>query len=904
MREDEVYELVDRLIGCWDVRDVERDRATYFDDLIPEIVRAGSEATRLKRLMPSEASAVAGLREGLDASEWERLADLVSERLGVDQRERERLAARNKELREAAREEERRARRRRIEDAEAAARSQFDENFLAARQPPDSPLTPQRYGDLRAGFVREWAAREFGLDLDSEQAAAVGAVAPNVLVTARAGSGKTRTLVTRALFLIRHCGVSPRDLMLLAFNKRAAQEMKSRLNEALRGEVPYVMTFHALAYAIVQPPETLVRDDSGTGEAAATRLLQQVVDEALSSHGRSAVGQIMLRLYRDDLFQRLHRSASVDLDALRRLPRETLRGEWVKSYGEKVIANALFEHGIEYRYEAPFTWDGVVYRPDFTVRAGADSGVAIEYFGLAGDPDYDEAIERKRDYWKRKKGWRLLELYPHHFGNPSLNQSAVGRLLTELQASGFAPRQLTDAEIWERIERRAVGRFARAMSGFVSRCRSRGWDHRALAARVDEHETVSRSEELFLTAAIEVLEQYLLQLERGSCIDFSGLVWRAAAQVRGGNTLIRSGGTESGDLRTLRHVLVDEFQDFSPMFDQLVQAIRHVNATASIFGVGDDWQAINGFAGSELSYFHEFESHFGAAERHHITTNYRSDSSVVETGNRLMRSHGEPAKAASTTSGTVEEFGIDAFEPTKPEITRHADDCVTPAVLRLVRRLFDSHGACEVTLLSRTNGPPRGARVQDHSGVDGFLEHLRRYLPPEERSRVKASTAHSFKGLETDAVIIVDAVGARYPLIHPTWIFSRIFGDSQTTIEEADRRLLYVALTRARNHVALLTDRRDPSGLVTEALGRGAQPMKWSEAPAPRGEPLVEIRVRGAYHLREKLKASSFRWNSLGENWWKMVPAHRCDAVVIRERWLDAGASAVEFYDEDGTWLE
>ncbi|MFN5958978.1 MAG: UvrD-helicase domain-containing protein, partial [Planctomyces sp.] len=107
-------------------------------------------------------------------------------------------------------------------------------------------------------FVQRWAA-DRGLHPDPEQAAAIGAVHDNVLVTARAGSGKTSTLTARAAFLINRCGVAPEELLLLVFNRAAADEMKRRLKH-MECEVPHAMTFHALAYAIVHPEEALLID--------------------------------------------------------------------------------------------------------------------------------------------------------------------------------------------------------------------------------------------------------------------------------------------------------------------------------------------------------------------------------------------------------------------------------------------------------------------------------------------------------------------------------------------------------------------------------------------------------------------------------------------------------------------
>jgi DNA helicase-4 len=94
------------------------------------------------------------------------------------------------------------------------------------------------------------------------------------------------------------------------------------------------------------------------------------------------------------------------------LPRESLKGDYVKSFGEKVIANTLFQHAVDYKYERNFRWDGTNYRPGFTILLGPKRGVVIEYFGLEGDADYDSMSAKKRDFWARCPGWTLVELTP------------------------------------------------------------------------------------------------------------------------------------------------------------------------------------------------------------------------------------------------------------------------------------------------------------------------------------------------------------------------------------------------------------------------------------------------------------------------------------------------------------
>jgi DNA helicase-4 len=463
-------------------------------------------------------------------------------------------------------------------------------------------------------------------------------------------------------------------MLLLAFNKKAASEMKERLEKALGEELPHVMTFHALAYALVHPDEELVYDDTPTDQLGVSREVQQVIDEHIRSpaHG-NRIKELMLAHFRDDweLIEEGRFTLPMEefLTHRRSLPRETLNGESVKSFGEKLIANTLFEHDIEYRYESNFRWKGVNYRPDFMIGDCQAGGVIIEYFGLCGDPDYDKMSDQKRAFWVRHTGkWSFLEYSPGDIS--SLGETRfVDRLLGDLQRSGIRAHRLPDEEIWQRVRERAIDSFTKAMRQFVGRCRKLNLGEDDLHNRIAAHVCCGRSEELFLRVGRSVYAGYVRRLAVSGREDFDGLMWRAVTEVRNGQTrFARDRGREQGDLCDLRFVMVDEFQDFSEMFSELLRAIRRQNAGVEFYCVGDDWQAINGFAGSDLRFFENFKEHFRDTSRVHIRTNHRSATAIVDAGNALMSGRGEPAKPrANAERGTVSIGNLDRFAPTALE---------------------------------------------------------------------------------------------------------------------------------------------------------------------------------------------------------------------------------------------
>ncbi len=371
----------------------------------------------------------------------------------------------------------------------------------------------------KAVFAREWIAANASAGSsrnlpDGEQSAAISSVHGNIQVVARAGSGKTTTLVNRSMFLLKHCRVAPSELLLLAFNRKAATEIRRSLllrlvpeaseeiqreidkarkhverdrrppgdvdaeaveavAEKFAGRLPHVMTFHALAYAIVHPQGQILFDGQDSDSLGLSRAVQDVIDEFMQRPAtRDRIQELMMDHFREDWDKIVAGGFNLgmeDMLALKRaLPRETLGGELVKSRGEKAIADFLFEHGIPYKYERNHWWSGVNYKPDFTIFTEEKAGVIIEYFGLAGDAKYDRLTEEKQKYWAAKKGWSLVSLFPMDLsGNGGFEQ----RLTAELEDRGVRCRRLSEEEIWSRVRHRAVDRFTRAATSFIGRCR-------------------------------------------------------------------------------------------------------------------------------------------------------------------------------------------------------------------------------------------------------------------------------------------------------------------------------------------------------------------------------------------------------------------------------------------------
>ena len=971
--------LIDVLIEHW--RFWGLHESFYINTLAPSLISDPSTGDEL------EQETLAKLKKIITKDEWQSLPRLLAERRSSMLREIE-----IKRLEQEAKEKEQRereAKERQLKELRIAMlrelRNQFKSDFAGAleyfKETCNGILNENEFEAEKISFVKNWtkANRKPNSKLpDDQQIAAISSVHEHTQVTARAGSGKTTTLVTRTLFLMRHCRVAPSEILILAFNRKAAHEIRKRLlsllNDDAEAEIkneidrlkaentnrrktsddieakvvekvssklnitlPHVMTFHALAYSIVHPEESLLYDESEGGSQKLSQTVQQVIDDHLRiPKFREKIRNLMLAHFRDDwerIVEGRHDQSKEEFLRFRRsLPHFSLRGEQVKSYGEKLIANFLFEYDITYKYERNHWWNGINYRPDFTVFKTEKSGVIIEYFGLTGDPDYDEMSEKKREYWKNKHNWTFLELTPKEITNKG-EIHFYEKLKDALQHQGIRCKRLSEDEIWEKIRDRAIDRFTKASKGFIARCRKLSLTVSDLRLKAKAHSAHTPEESAFIEIVCLIYDAYLERISATGEEDFDGLMRRATEEVNCGNPIFKRRSTD-GDLGSLRHICIDEFQDFSNLFYQLLSAIRKSSPEAKLFCVGDDWQAINGFAGSDLRFFKQFKQYVGDSRCLNISTNYRSAPAIVEAGNALMLGHGAPAVASKDKerAGRVLVSNLDDFKPSSIEENVHSGDIITPAVLRVLGKALSSSDDTRIVLLCRTNKLPYFIKYKNIAAkggsrsLDNYLDHIRSCLPKDQRERVTISTAHKYKGLEKKMVIVLDLVQRSYPLIHPDWQFTRILGNSLENIVEEERRLLYVALTRAEEDLFIFTENRNKSPFLDD-LERTANFafINWELFPPLQGATgrlMVSIGSQEGtggsptYAIKDLLKASGYQWQSTGwRSWTKTMPSTRFSAEILKSEVWSASADGIDvrifdasdklvaqFLVDDGNW--
>ena len=556
-----------------------------------------------------------------------------------------------------------------------------NEKYIAADKHFRSLISAKEYENLKSRYVKRSLAHE-GLELNDEQSLAIAKMDKHLLLAARAGSGKTRTIEGKTLFLAKHElakheSLNPNQILILAFNKAAAKEVQDRICRAEGLEnFNNARTFHSLAYQIVDPePDTILFDEKGEFSEKKLSTFVQTIFQDL----READSTIDKKLYlyfrkelRDTDVER-HKKFFSDKEYLlyrRNLKYVTLKCEQVKSHGEKYIADFLFEHDIKYQYEKVHGWGNGTYRPDFTLL-DLEMEVVIEHWGIDEHDskqevpshwnktweEYHDEIQRKRDYCQTK-GWKLVETSIRDLR--SGRENFEKKLKSQLEHVGIRRKKLPESTIIERIvETPHIKRMTELFVQFIQRAKQNGRTVAELQREIDQANYDDKTQ-IFLKIANRVYNEY--NQKKHNKMDFNDLIDQAIKIIDkcAGETSIAP--DPHAKIKNLKWILIDEYQDFSKLFHQLIQSIRRHNTDVRLFCVGDDWQAINGFAGSDLHYFRNFERIIENSGTAHLLTNHRSNKKIVEKGNVLMEGRGKPSKPYRDTEGLVHIECIDDVE--------------------------------------------------------------------------------------------------------------------------------------------------------------------------------------------------------------------------------------------------
>ena len=678
-----------------------------------------------------------------------------------------------------------------------------------------------------------------GKSLDEQQRTAVITDEDRVLVLAGAGSGKTLTISAKVKYLCEIKNVNPQDILLISFTRKSAQEMTDRIQKRL-GINAEATTFHKLGLDIIKASDGCRPEVSDDEELS--RFVHGFFEKELLKYPDLIKSLTEYFIYYLEIPDRMEDYSSLgelyeeektaDLETLKsKYEREnylretsaekalaftTLNNERVKSLEETKIANFLFMHGVNYEYEKLYPFESSdplrkAYRPDFYLT---DYDIYLEHFGVSKDftvPWLSFVEERKYldgIRWKRafheENQTKLIETYSYY--------SSEGILLKKLEellvSNGvkFKNRSFTDVfnTVYASKSNKYFSEFMKLCCTFITLFKSNNYKINEIESLRQKY--ISNTDNAFLcertSLFLEIIKTLLLKyqnyLSANNAIDFSDMINNAADKVALGC-----------DIPSYKYLIVDEYQDISKSRFNFLKSIAD-RTNAKVFCVGDDWQSIYRFAGSDISLFTDFAKYFGYTKVLKIEKTYRNSQQLINEASRFIMRNPLQLRKNLRSDKNIEY----------PLVFWGFDEEPKQVLQKTINKIVSEFGVdSSILLLGRTN---YDIDIVRNTGLfRTYYENRNEKLEyvPMPKLKIDFLSAHKSKGLEADNVIVLNFKNDKLGFpnqIADDEVLNLVLTNADNFKFAEERRLFYVAITRTKNRVFVLTDNKNPSPFFNE----------------------------------------------------------------------------------------
>ena len=692
----------------------------------------------------------------------------------------------------------------------------------------------QEYVTAQKQLNRDFFDNIEGKSLDDQQRQAIITDEYSNLIIAGAGSGKTLTILGKVKYLVEKRNVNPSKILLLSFTRKTVEELNQRLRNL--GLKTKATTFHKLGYDYIKQfqknPPAVANDN----------LLYQTIKQFLKNdilHHDSALKSFVqfMACYLnipeendafDSLGEKLDIKNGIDFETLKskyyantsgsqRITKnklDTFSGERVKSVEELIIANFLFLNGVNYEYEKPYPHGDHMYRPDFYLT---DYDIWLEHFGVDKQgrarwlTEFQEKQYLKSMHKKRAKHHlyrtKLLETYSWY----NRDNILLDKLREMLEKSGVVFQPLSEQEIYDKIIKQDSSFGAEIISlitSFINLSKSRGLAADGLRKFMEDSETddqfMNARRQLFLGFALPIIEKYNAVLSARGEIDFNDMINQAANLVQ-----------QKGIAKAYDYIIIDEYQDISAARFKLITEIRQ-RSGARLVCVGDDWQSIYRFTGSDISLFSDFGKFVGEHEKLFIERTYRNSQQLIDISAKFIQQNPQQLAKNPKSSKQLDcpvEFAAhdqnNAFSVLVEQIRQIvAEYGVGQQILLLGRHSFDlDYVICLRDNKGKIIKNQLRKEVKKYNEATGELN-----IAGLEGVNITFITAHKSKGLEADNVIVLNLKNDLYGFPNKLTddpIISLLLSAPEACRFAEERRLFYVALTRTKNKVYLMVSENE-----------------------------------------------------------------------------------------------
>ena len=659
------------------------------------------------------------------------------------------------------------------------------------------------------------------LSLDEEQKDAVVTDDKYNLVIAGAGAGKTEVLITRIAYLSKRNPdrVQPKRILAIAYQNKDVRQIEHRLHERYNIDDVEIKTFHKLGKEILQMTGRKLDRNSIVDENKKHEIVRTFYKNRLTEPDFYRLFLQYVRTIHDD--EKEDNSKTENLEYAQRRAYFAINNTRVNSKAEKEIMdfflmNKLNNEPITIEYEP----DLPGFRPDFRLTK---YDLFIEHWALNEKGEvpgwFDQTTEDYKEKMNFKKRWfaennkTLVETFAHEYDETSTDrfiELLKSRVIEKLKAQNEGTTfELTPLSYDELVEV-AWGPYKDPVDeivNFITNAKTYGISPERIHEKLRDGKW-SKKQVAFGNLAVKIFADYRDYLVETKKIDFEDMINEAVTELEKDRNLC------SG---VYDHILIDEYQDISAQRYRLIRKLLEHNPNCKLFCVGDDWQSIMAFSGSNLDFFVNFEKYFEKPAITKISTNYRSIKTIVDAGAQLIKKNSSCQISKNTFSSRDEEKAISVLRSPHKENYRmryyeqSAEDCLA-RITEYVKKGFLPQ---DILVLSRFMRTKAHRAYKFHHIIRILMERAQERGielicdDARDQSKIRVLTVHKSKGLEAKAVFVLNVIKDAYGF--PCEIEdSSIYGPARENYPEQDpkeeeRRLFYVAMTRAKEDLIIYT---------------------------------------------------------------------------------------------------
>jgi DNA helicase IV len=667
---------------------------------------------------------------------------------------------------------------------------------------------------------------------DDEQKEAVLTDDKYNLVVAGAGSGKTEALITRIAYLIKRKPdtVQSERILAIAYQRKDAKQILDRLTKDYEIENVEVKTFHKLGKEILQ--RAAIKNDGLLDENKKSELIRTLYrNRLLDPNFYKLFIEYVKTIHDTDNIITDPESNDDRLDYAKGRPYVSINDVRVRSKAEKEIldffvTNKLNGFPVDVIYEP----DIAGFRPDFYLPK---YDIFIEHWALNEKGEVPSWFDQSSEEYKEKKDFKkrwfdcnnkvLIETYACEYNpsNPEIFIDLLKERIIQKIKNEFPGEHEFKSLSYDELVKVAWGPYknqADEIINFITIAKTFGLTSKLLKEKMGQDKW-SAKQRFFGALAVQILDDYEIYLLQNNKIDFEDLINRAITELEKKSDLCSN---------LYDQILIDEYQDISAQRYRLIKALLDQNPKCKLFCVGDDWQSVMGFSGSNLDFFVNFAKYFVSPAVTKISTNYRSVKTIVDAGAELIRNNGNSQISKITRSNGFVGKPIRVLKSPHKESyrKRYFEDIAKDCLARIIAYQADGVQPKDILVLTRFMRTRLNQGYRFHQAIKILKEIASEmnvdlaFDDARSINKVRVLTAHKSKGLEAKVVFVLNVIKDTYGFpceMEDSSVYdpARENYPEQKQLDE-ERRLFYVAMTRAREELIIYTWEPHVSDFISE----------------------------------------------------------------------------------------